>query len=78
MDYNETITPAKGYLMNVAEIFIFHTLLGNPGMMHVTPDNKKLYFLVKGNLMYIEGDFKDMGEEELNLFLQKALTSALN
>lgn len=67
--------------MNVAEIFIAHVLYGNPGMMHVTPDGEKLYFLQNGNLMYVEAPkgttYNGLGEEELNRVLQDAILDSM-
>jgi hypothetical protein len=66
--------------MNVAEIFIAHMLYDNPDKLHVTPDGEKLYFLLKGNLMYIEApkgtSYNRLNDEELNHVLQDALNQS--
>lgn len=72
----------EGYTMNVDEIFIAHVLYGNPGMMHVTADGEKIYFLLEGHLMYVEApkgtSYSGMNEEELNRVLQEALLERMN
>lgn len=68
--------------MNVDEIFIAHTLYGNPGMTHVTPDGGKLYFLLDGNLVYIEApkgsSYKGMSDEERNRAMQDAIQNSMS
>jgi hypothetical protein len=76
-------TPSvKGTNMNVAEIFIAHVLYGNPGMLHVTADGEKLYFLLEGHLMFVDApkgtSYSNMTDAELNVILQDALNERMN
>lgn len=63
--------------MNVAEIFIAHELYGNPGKTHVTPDGEKLYFLLNGQLMFVEAPkgstYSGLSDEEIQHVLQEAI-----
>lgn len=68
--------------MNVEEIFIHHKLYGNPGMTHVTTDGKKLYFIHKDHLVYVEAGkhrtFSHMNQQELNDVIEEELLAHVN
>lgn len=59
--------------MNKAEIVIAENLHRDPKNLQVTPDYKKLYFLLNGHLMYMTGNFQGMTADELAESLEDAL-----
>lgn len=75
MDYNENLCERLYIMLTIAELFIAHILWGNPGMTHVTPDGKRIYFLAGTTLMHVEAPegitYQGMSEEELNRVLQE-------
>lgn len=56
--------------MDIHELFIAHILWGTPDMVHITPDGKKLYFLLFRNLMCIDAEagssFKDKSDDQIS------------
>jgi hypothetical protein len=42
--------------MSIAEMIIYYILFGNAGMAHITPDGKKLYFLLGRKLICLEAE----------------------
>lgn len=54
--------------MNEEAFKIYNYLLNHPGMMHVTPDKRRVYMLDDDQKkMYVfVGDFRDMTVKELN------------
>lgn len=45
--------------MDIAELFIAHILWGRPGATHVTPDGKKIYYILDRKLLCVEAPEDD-------------------
>lgn len=59
--------------MNVAELAIYYILRDKPGMIHVTPDETKVYFISDGKLMCMNApdNIRAMSDEEIHIWIKK-------
>jgi hypothetical protein len=66
--------------MSLAEIVIRHILWGHPGMVHITPDGKKLYTLDQSNTLQMmetdQGSFHNLTEDDINDLVKDFLIPA--
>lgn len=61
--------------MNAQDREIFVKLQIRPDHMYITPDGSALYVLVEGGMLCFTGpNFRSMSEEEVNEFLQDAIS----
>lgn len=60
-------------------VMVYMLLVDHPGQMYMNASRTKVYAIAgDGKLVYFTHDYGDMSDEDVNLYIQKVLTSQLN